>query len=29
VTYKTIVLLTPAEMDEAVKLHPNYRAPGA
>jgi uncharacterized protein with GYD domain len=29
VTYKTIVLLTPAEIDAAVKLHPSYRAPGA
>jgi hypothetical protein len=28
VTSKTIVLMTPAEVDEAVKKHPNYRAPG-
>lgn len=25
---ETTVLLTPAEIDEAVKLHPTYRAPG-
>jgi len=25
---KTTVLLSPAEMDEAVKFHPDYRAPG-
>lgn len=25
---KTTVLLTPAEMDEAVKKHPDYRPPG-
>jgi uncharacterized protein with GYD domain len=28
VTTKTIVLMTPAEVDEAVKKHPSYRAPG-
>lgn len=25
---KTTVLLTPAEMDDAVKVHPDYRPPG-
>ncbi len=25
---KTTVLITPAEMDDAVKLHPDYRPPG-
>ena len=25
---RTTVLLTPADMDEAVKLHPDYRPPG-
>lgn len=25
---KTTILLTPAEMDEAVKVHPDYRPPG-
>ena len=25
---KTTVLLTPAEIDEAVKVHPDYRPPG-
>lgn len=25
---KTTVLLSPAEIDEAVKAHPDYRAPG-
>jgi uncharacterized protein with GYD domain len=29
VSARTVVLLTPAEMDEAIKLHPAYRAPGA
>ena len=28
VTTKTIVLITPQEVDEAVKKHPSYRAPG-
>jgi uncharacterized protein with GYD domain len=28
VSLQTIVLLTPEEMDAAVKLHPSYRAPG-
>lgn len=28
VSTETVVLLTPEEMDEAVKLHPDYRAPG-
>jgi uncharacterized protein with GYD domain len=28
-TSRTIVLVTPEEVDEAVKLSPNYRAPGA
>jgi uncharacterized protein with GYD domain len=27
--YETVVLLTPAEMDEAVKKATNYRPPGA
>ena len=26
---KTTVLMSAAEVDEAVKLHPSYRAPGA
>ena len=29
VSVRTIVLLTPEEIDEAVKLSPDYRAPGA
>ena len=29
VSTQTIVLLSPEEMGEAVKLHPTYRAPGA
>jgi uncharacterized protein with GYD domain len=29
VTISTVVLLTAEDLDEAVKLHPNYRAPGA
>lgn len=29
VSVETVVLLTPEEMDEAVKVHPDYRAPGA
>ena len=28
-TSRTIVLVTPEEVDDAVKLSPNYRAPGA
>ncbi len=28
VTLKTTVLITPQEVDEAVKKHPSYRAPG-
>ncbi len=28
VTLKTTVLMTPQEVDEAVKKHPSYRAPG-
>ncbi len=28
-TIRTIVLLTAEDMDEVVKLHPAYRAPGA
>ncbi|MFP5341791.1 MAG: GYD domain-containing protein [Candidatus Limnocylindria bacterium] len=29
VNISTVVLLTAEDLDEAVKLHPNYRAPGA
>ena len=29
VTVKTTVLMTPEEVDEAVKKTPDYRAPGA
>lgn len=29
VTISTVVLLTAEDIDAAVKLHPNYRAPGA
>ena len=29
VTISTVVLLTASDIDAAVKLHPNYRAPGA
>ena len=29
VSISTVVLLTADDLDEAVKLHPNYRAPGA
>ena len=29
VSISTVVLLTAGDIDEAVKLHPNYRAPGA
>jgi uncharacterized protein with GYD domain len=29
VANKTTVLMTPAEVDEAVKKHPSYRPPGA
>ena len=29
VSLDTTVLLTPAEIDEAVKRHPDYRAPGS
>lgn len=29
VTISTVVLLTAEDLDEAIKLHPNYRAPGA
>ncbi|MEX1173572.1 MAG: GYD domain-containing protein [Chloroflexota bacterium] len=29
VNISTVVLLTSDDMDEAIKLHPNYRAPGA
>jgi uncharacterized protein with GYD domain len=28
VTIRTTVLMSPAEVDEAVKMHPSYRAPG-
>ncbi|MEX2184012.1 MAG: GYD domain-containing protein [Chloroflexota bacterium] len=29
VSISTVVLLTSDDMDEAIKLHPNYRVPGA
>lgn len=29
VSISTVVLLTAEDLDEAVKLHPSYRAPGA
>ena len=29
VSINTVVLLTAEDIDEAIKLHPNYRAPGA
>lgn len=29
VSISTVVLLTADDIDDAVKLHPNYRAPGA
>lgn len=29
VTLKTTVLLTPEEIDKAVKVHPDYRPPGS
>ena len=29
VSISTVVLLTAEDMDEAIKLHPEYRAPGA
>ena len=29
VSISTVVLLTAADIDEAIKLHPSYRAPGA
>lgn len=29
VSISTVVLLTAADVDEAIKLHPQYRAPGA
>ncbi len=29
VSISTVVLLTAEDMDEAIKLHPDYRAPGA
>lgn len=29
VSISTVVLLTAADLDEAVRLHPEYRAPGA
>ena len=28
VSIRTTVLMSPAEVDEAVKMHPSYRAPG-
>lgn len=29
VSISTVVLLTPEEIDQAITLHPSYRAPGA
>ncbi len=29
ISTRTVVLLTPEEIDAAAKLHPSYRAPGA